>query len=102
MGLTRVVHPTPMAHPVMPKPLPCALISDGNISVGMRKAMVPHVLAYTRLKRNSIVIAAGAKDDALEGFSLDPSYNDAAIRLTRNRPIEPPMRQRRRPSLSTI
>jgi hypothetical protein len=45
MGLTKVVMPTPIAHPVMPKPLPWARKSEGNISVGTKNATVPHVAA---------------------------------------------------------
>lgn len=67
MGLTKTVQPTPIAHPVIPKPFPWARISEGKISVGIRNATVPQVEAYTRLKRKSMVTAAGAKDDALEG-----------------------------------
>ena len=45
MGFTRTVQPTPIAQPVIPKPFPCARISDGKISVGIRNATVPHVAA---------------------------------------------------------
>lgn len=45
MGLTRVVQPTPMAQPVIPKPLPWARRSLGKISVGTKKATVPQVAA---------------------------------------------------------
>ena len=46
IGFTKVVIPTPMAHPVMPNPLPWARRSLGKISVGTRKATVPQVAAY--------------------------------------------------------
>ena len=45
MGLTSTVHPTPMAQPVIPNPLPCARISEGKISVGSKNATVPQVAA---------------------------------------------------------
>lgn len=45
MGFTRVVIPTPMAQPVIPNPFPCARRSLGKISVGIKKATVPHVAA---------------------------------------------------------
>jgi hypothetical protein len=45
IGLTSTVQPTLMAHLVMPKRFSCARIYDGKISVGMRKALVPHVAA---------------------------------------------------------
>jgi len=102
VGLTRTVQPTPIAHPVIPNPFPCARISEGKISVGIKNATVPQVAAYIKLKRNSMVTAAGANDAALEGSWSDPSYTEAAIRLTKKRPSEPPIRQRLRPSLSTI
>jgi hypothetical protein len=45
IGLTETVHPTPIAQPVIPKPFPWARISEGKISVGIRKATVPQVAA---------------------------------------------------------
>lgn len=48
MGLTSVVMPTPIAHPVIPNPLPWARKSEGKISVGSKNATVPHVAAYLR------------------------------------------------------
>lgn len=58
IGLTKVVIPTPIAQPVIPNPLPCARRSEGNISVGTRKATVPQVAAYARLNRNNMHTAA--------------------------------------------
>jgi len=36
-GFTKVVQPTPMAQPVMPKPFPCARISDGKKFCGQQE-----------------------------------------------------------------
>jgi hypothetical protein len=46
MGFTKVVHPTPIAQPVIPNPFPCARRLLGKISVGIKKATVPQVAAY--------------------------------------------------------
>ena len=79
IGFTRTVHPTPIAQPVIPNPLPWALMVLGKISVGIKKATVPQVDAYIRLNKNNMVTTAGAMLSAFEGSWREASYREAAF-----------------------